>query len=421
MCAGSTATLLQHLSSCVELAATSLCVASVALLKKARDTGLASRSSVGNARMALILPTLNRSDYIQPLLRELTKIFPQTMVLVGEFPGFLPTCQDSFEVKVLPGTRNFIQDGEICFRWLPVSLIRELHRARPDIIVFGQFTMWSFYAVLYKLFHRSRLLFLWDGTAPGCAYTNSPLRLAWRRFLARFVDGAISNTQEGIEYLSQIIHVARSKIRHGIYLVPDLDSLRYDYAGDKPVPSNGCRPVFLFVGSLSKRKGVRYLVEAVKKLKEQELTKFSVILVGEGEQEDLRKTISGELENIVQIVGSVKYPQLGMYYHNCDAFILPSMEDVWGMVVPEAMAFGKAILCSKYANAKELLQHGVNGFIFDPRNPAELASYMAEIIRQPQLSTQFGHASRAAISDCNPKNAARLIADVAAELLRVAH
>jgi glycosyltransferase involved in cell wall biosynthesis len=117
-------------------------------------------------------------------------------------------------------------------------------------------------------------------------------------------------------------------------------------------------------------------------------------------------------------VGAVKYPQLGKYYHNCDVFILPSLEDVWGMVVSEAMAFGKAILCSKYANAKELVQHGVNGLIFDPLNPTELASYMAQIIRNPHLSTQFGRASHAIIGKYTPATAAGFIAGIVTELLQ---
>jgi glycosyltransferase involved in cell wall biosynthesis len=381
-----------------------------------------SRSSLrpgnrSNARVSFVTASHHRGYYNQPLLREFVKTFPRTSVLVGKFPGFLPDCRNSFEVYELPGTRNFVVDGEVCFRWLPLSLIKELYRVHPDVIILGQFTLWTFYAVLYKLFRRCRILFLWDGTAPLCAYLNSPLRLLWRRILGRFVDAAISNTHEGVQYLSQVIHIPRSKITHGVYLVADADSLSYGCHADEIAESPAPRPTFLYVGSLSKRKGVRLLIEAAMKLKEQEITNFSIILVGEGPQEELRQAISGELEPIVHIVGAVDYTQLGKYYHNCDAFILPSLEDLWGMVVPEAMVFGKAVLCSKYANAKDLVQHGVNGFVFDPLNPTELASYMTQIIRNPRLCTDFGRASSAIISKYTPTTAAALIADAVTELL----
>jgi glycosyltransferase involved in cell wall biosynthesis len=313
--------------------------------------------------------------------------------------------------------RKYIADGEIYFRWLPLSLITELYRIRPEVIVLGQFTLWTFYAVLYKVLFNCRVLFTWDGTAPSCAYTNSRLRLLWRRMLGRFVDAAISNTYEGVQYLNQIIHIPRWKIRHGVHLVADLESLCCECSADRALETSVTRPLFLYVGSLSKRKGVRFLVKAVKKLKEQGLTNFSVILIGEGPQQELREAVSGELEEIIQIVGAVKYTQLGSYYRNCDVFILPSLEDVWGMVVPEAMVFGKAIFCSKHANAKELVQHGVNGFIFDPLNPTELAWCMAQVIQNPHLSAEFGHASGAMIAEYTPATAAGLIADVVTELL----
>ena len=397
-----------------------LSLAAAVLLKRNRTirNRVAPRPNrASNARVAIVTSSTHRAYYVQPVIREFAKIFPRTVLFAGKFPGFLPNCQNAFEVNELPGMRNFVADGEICFRWLPLSFIKELYRARPDVIILGQFTLWTFYAGLYKLFHGCRILFMWDGTAPACAYTHSPLRLLWRRMLGRLVDAAISNTHEGVEYLRQIIHISRSKIRHGIYLVADVDSLCCEWPVDEVFESPGPRPVFLYVGSLSKRKGVRFLVEAVKKLKEQELTNFSVILVGEGPQQELRQATSGDLESIVHIVGAVKYSQLGKYYHNCDVFILPCLEDVWGMVVSEAMVFGKAILCSKYANAKELVQHGVNGLIFDPLNPTELASYMAQIIRNPHLSTQFGRASHAIVSKYTPATAATFIAGVVTELL----
>jgi glycosyltransferase involved in cell wall biosynthesis len=308
--------------------------------------------------------------------------------------------------------------GKSSFRWLPVSLVKELYRTRPEVIIIGQFTLWMFYAVLYKLFRGCRILFLWDGTAPSCAYIHSPLRLFWRRTLARFVDAAISNTHEGVEYLNLVIHIPRSKLKQGIHLVADADSLSCECRANEVIQSHSPHPVFLYVGSLSKRKGVRFLVEAAKKLKEQGLTNFSVILVGEGPQEELRRSLSEGLDPIVHVVGEVKYSQLGKYYRACDVFVLPCLEDVWGMVVPEAMAFGKAILCSKYANAKELVRHGVNGFIFDPLCPDELTSYMAQIICNSHLSVQFGHASRAAISKYTPSTAAALISGVVTELVQ---
>jgi glycosyltransferase involved in cell wall biosynthesis len=365
-----------------------------------------------DSRIAVVSPSLVRANYIQPLLRELAKIFPDTILLSGAFPGFLPTCRQSFAVKELRGMRVFGQDENIKFRWLPFSLFGELRKARPDIVLIGQFTLWTFYVALYKMIYGCRVVFLWDGTVPSCASTHSPLRLLWRRMLARFVDAAISNTHEGVDYLSDIIRIPRSKIRQSIHLVADVDSLCCECKGNKPFLTSNGGPVFLYVGSLSQRKGVRFLLQAATQLIEWGVRQFSIVVVGEGDQEHLRNSISQEIERHIHVVGPVNYTELGKYYENCDAFILPSREDVWGMVVSEAMAFGKAILCSQYANAKEIIEHGVNGFIFDPLHPTELASYMLEIIRNPGLAKQLGQASRAFAERNTPVSAAVRIAEV---------
>ena len=66
-------------------------------------------------RIAVVSPSLARAYYVQPLVRELARIFPRSILLCSEFPGFLPTCRHSFEVKELPGMRVFGEDDKVKF------------------------------------------------------------------------------------------------------------------------------------------------------------------------------------------------------------------------------------------------------------------------------------------------------------------
>ena len=53
---------------------------------------------------------------------------------------------------------------------------------------------------------------------------------------------------------------------------------------------------------------------------------------------------------------------------------MPTLEDNWSLVVPEAMAGGKAVLCSVYNGCwPELVREGENGWLFDPRDPDSTA------------------------------------------------
>jgi len=81
-------------------------------------------------------------------------------------------------------------------------------------------------------------------------------------------------------------------------------------------------------------------------------------------------------------------------------------------VVLEAMAFGKPILCSKYAGAKEMIADRENGYIFDPREPHELAELMARFVSDPGLAERLGAKSKQIITPYTPRQAASVLASV---------
>ena len=123
------------------------------------------------------------------------------------------------------------------------------------------------------------------------------------------------------------------------------------------------------------------------------------------------------LESIVHLTGQMRYEDLGALFLASDVFVLPTLEDVWGMVVLEAMACGKPILCSQYAGAKELVEHGVNGYVFDPRSPGELADCMARFVQRPELIAEFGQKSKEIIAPYTPACAAKVLKSLVLRLL----
>jgi glycosyltransferase involved in cell wall biosynthesis len=231
--------------------------------------------------------------------------------------------------------------------------------------------------------------------------------------MGRFADGGVSNMQAGVEYLSTVIGMDRSKLLRHPYQVPDLSVLcsHPNEVGLGPIR----RPAFLFVGRLICPKGWSSLVEAANHLVKRGLQSFSVIFVGAGDQvEDLNALVrSYGLEQHVYQVGQVAYQNLGSYYRAADVFVFPTHDDVWGLVLLEAMASGKPVLCSTNAGSKEMVSHGKNGFIFDSHNPEELANYMAQLIGDPGLIARFGKHASEAVAPFTPARAAQALARLA--------
>jgi glycosyltransferase involved in cell wall biosynthesis/O-antigen/teichoic acid export membrane protein len=367
------------------------------------------------ARVAWLLPSMDRGNYWQPLLKEFSQEFPQTRVFTGKWNGYLPGYENSFQLETVPGYRFVVLKKVPAgynqgFFWLPLSIVPRLFRFRPTVIFTSAFSLWSLYALVFKLFTGARVIILWDGNSPATDYRTSNSRLAFRRLIGRWADGAVSNMRAGVEYLQGVIRMKEETLLCQPYQVPECSVLRT--ATDGPQLDFAPRPTFLFVGSLISRKGWSGLIEAANLLRQGGMESFSVILAGSGEQmAELNELVhSHRLEQHVTYVGKVPYQNLGAYYQAADVFVLPTHEDVWGLVLLEAMAFGKPVLCSTYAGASEMVTHGENGFIFDSHKPSDLADGMARFIQEPSLIERFGARAANAVARYTPKRAARSLA-----------
>jgi glycosyltransferase involved in cell wall biosynthesis len=351
------------------------------------------------------------------VFREFAVLCPHTVVLTSVWPGFIKGYEGTFSVRCLPGFKFITLSKKLGgtdrgFLWLPLSMLRALWIFRPDVVFVSGFSLWTLYALLFRAFGRCRVIVVWDGFSPNVAYLDSPVRTGIRRVMARYVDGGVSNMRAGVEYLRDVLGMSASVLVQHPYQVPDTAAL---CAGEQE-----CRvgkvvsPIFLVVGRLIPSKGLSAVIEAAALLVQRGLESFSIVIVGSGAQaEELRGRIASHgLEKNFHEVGQVAYEDMGAYFRAADVFVFPTLEDVWGVVLLEAMAFGKAVLCSKFAGASEIVQPGVNGFIFDPGNPLELADYMTLFIRDPSLIVGLGARARETIVPYTPARAASVLASM---------
>jgi glycosyltransferase involved in cell wall biosynthesis len=370
-------------------------------------------------RVAWIFPSLARGYYWQPVFKQFAARYPQTVVFTGIWPGFAQGYENAFKVQMLRGVR-FVTlkkrpgGSKGGYIRAPLSMLKQLAAFKPDVVFAVGFSGLTLYALLLKLLGRSRVIIFWEGCAPNSIGT-SKVRGLTRRWLAQFADAGVSNAEEGARYLREVVGMPPNKILCHPCEVPDLPLLCSGRA--QPDLPAFRRPVFLYVGSLITRKGWRHLLDAAGLLVRQGNSRFSVVLVGGGEQqEEMLSAIKDMgLEGIVHSVGPVAYHELGPYYRNADVFVSPTREDTWGVAVLEAMAFGKPVLCSKYAGSRQMIAHGENGFIFDPYDTEELAGYMVRFMLDPSLVERQGARSLERMLPFTPASAAGALADLAVQ------
>ena len=373
-------------------------------------------------RIVWLLPTA--WFYWQPCLSELSKSFTQTKVFAGLFPGFAKGFENSIDIevvgdrKVLALTSSATSYGDN-FTCLSPKIVPKLFAYKPDVIFSSSFGVWTLLALFFKLIGGWKVVIAYEGSSPGVDYRHSILRLTFRRMMIQLADACITNSHGGKDYLVNVLNTPADQVFVQPYEVPDGRSLTTTSSPALSSPSSFTfdtlqHPVFMFVGSIIPRKGVQCLVEACKQLKATMKNPFTVLIVGEGDQRAELQHLSHVygLDDEIQWVGRVDYSALGTYFHHADVFVLPTLEDTWGMVVLEAMLLGKPIICSKGAGASELIEDGQNGYAFIANDAEDLASKMQHFIQAPHRIRQMGQYSKDTMDRYTPKAAAEMMSEV---------
>lgn len=122
---------------------------------------------------------------------------------------------------------------------------------------------------------------------------------------------------------------------------------------------------FLIVSRLFPHKNIDIAIKSFNKLE------LPLVIIGSGpEYGRLKKLV--ENKSMIKLVGEVSDEELGNYYANAKAFVMPQEED-FGLTPLEAMQFGKPVLALRKGGALEYVLEGINGEFFDDPHPAVLA------------------------------------------------
>jgi glycosyltransferase involved in cell wall biosynthesis len=253
----------------------------------------------------------------------------------------------------------------------PTGLYDKIKTIKPDAIIaegYFQFTPW---ALVYSILHRIPLYIAYERTAH--TERNCPSwRKIYRRIIGLFVKGYIANGILTKNYLvSQGVN-PDSIITGG--MCADSEILRTLSSAMTEAEKNefkenvglsDCAGIrYIYVGQIIERKGVNHLLKAWKE--HTELFPYDeLLIVGDGPLLNSFKDEFGTISSI-KFLGGVDYSLIYKFYSISDVFVIPTLEDNWSLVVPEAMSCGLPIACSIYNGCHpELVIKDVNGITFD--------------------------------------------------------
>lgn len=349
------------------------------------------RFAVAKTRIALVIPTLDRSGAEK-----------QFTLLATRLP------QDEFDVLTIALTRGGPYEADLREAGVPLTIIgkrakfdpfsiwclrKELRRWQPQIL-----HSWLFAANAY-----SRLC---AGAIPQAKVIVSERcvdswKAGWQRWLDRRLidqtDRLIGNSESVVEFYREL-GVPTDKLAcvpNGIE-APPLDEsaaqlTRAELLKELGLPLNTF--VAGFIGRLAKQKRVEDLIWAVETLR-QIRPQLHLVLVGEGPERT-------RLEEFAQQIGAKNH--IHFMGHRDDASRWMAMFDVFCLAssfegmsnsVMEAMSIGKPVLASDIPANRELVVQGQTGFLPKLADTVGFMQFLRRLIDEPGLGRSLGQAGR---------------------------
>lgn len=168
-----------------------------------------------------------------------------------------------------------------------------------------------------------------------------------------------------------------------------------------PIEAGGQR--LLFVGRLEPRKGADVLLAILPNILRTHPRIF-VDLVGNHqiklpsgltERQHFLANCPAELQARVRFHGEIADEALRGLYQACDIVLVPSRFESFGLVLLEAMMFGKPVIASRSGGLAEIAAHGETALLVEPDDPAALENAITSLAQDPALMQRLGAAARA--------------------------
>lgn len=367
--------------------------------------------------MRVVWCTLWFLDYRIPVFKELSKIAGVDFYLVYNKEANPERVND--KIKEALGDRVIAMTGEKHigkksfdgfankgFR-IPIQpkLIKTIKDLKPDVMISDGFFQWTYATLYLRAFKGIPHVMCYERTM-HTERNAQKIRTVYRKKALRFIDAICCSGKLSEDYIRFLGF--KGEVTKG-FMVSDA------------LPGNGSRtteneknnagePInYLFVGRLIELKGIKELVDAWKLFSMNKSVKLT--LVGDGDLKEfiLDKIAEYHLKDKIEVVGMIDFDSIGEFYRKADIFILPTLEDNWSLVVPEAMKFGLPIITSIYNGCYYELVRPDNGWVMDPRDEKNFIDTLENSYKSKESFEDKGAKSFEIVSEFNSQNAAMAI------------
>jgi len=266
------------------------------------------------------------------------------------------------------------------------SLLLLVAKIRPDVIHAHWLVPQGFWAVVIKKLFKVPVII----TAHGADVfgLRTPAVIAAKKWI-------VNNADRVITVSSALARILCADTQS--HQKPDIIPMGVDASLFSPNKKNEAirerygihGPFLLFVGRLTEKKGVRYLIDAMPKVI-NDFPDAKLLIVGHGELEhELRNQVRRRgLEEVVLFAGGVSNTQLPAYYATADIFVGPSVQvkggdtEGFGLTFVEAIMSGCLVIGTRVGGIEDIIEDGQTGLLAPPGDAILLAETILYLIEK---------------------------------------
>jgi glycosyltransferase involved in cell wall biosynthesis len=175
--------------------------------------------------------------------------------------------------------------------------------------------------------------------------------------------------------------------------------------------------LIIAVGSFIHRKGFDILIEAAHILKEKYNTEYDIYIVGGECTPEYSNAVEKYGLKKIHFLPFMKDNEIHAYYRAADLFVLPTREDIWGLVINEAMAAGLPVITTEKCGAGiELIPD--KRFIIPTEDADALAASISELMEDDTMRKKVAWRNLERIQQYSIENMARVHAEILREMLK---
>ena len=335
------------------------------------------------------------------LAQYLAKLGHQVHIITGDIP---PTVSETEGIQI--HKVRIIRGKCLEFLSFLIACLTALRKIKPDIVHAQNIVRALPACVIKAILGKPYVVY---GRGSDIYFLSSFNRLIYRIAVSR-ASMVIAQTEDMKRSLCKLYSKDIVVIPNGVEVSKFAECPRE--GSRRQLRIGETERVLLFAGRLEPIKGVKYLIEAMSLICQED--KVRLLIVGEGGERQMLETLAARLKltECISFQGQVFHNIIPQYMAAADIFILPSLSEGFPVTSLEAMASGLPIIATKVRGMPEIIAEGENGFLVPPRNPEKLAEKILLLLNNSELREKIARNNREKARKYSWENVAKKLEEV---------